>query len=63
MFKDAVFSGPNAGKYGLEKFPYLDTFHAVIVNPFKPRTAAVHIEINHLFCREATLQANTWSKY
>ena len=26
----SVFS-PNAGKYGLEKAPYLDTFHAVLV--------------------------------
>ena len=26
-----VFS-PNAGKYGPEKTPYLDTFHAVIVS-------------------------------
>ena len=25
-----VFSGLNAGKYGPEKTPYLDTFHAVI---------------------------------
>ena len=24
-----VFSGPNTGKYGTEKTPYLDTFHAV----------------------------------
>ena len=24
------FSSPNAGKYGLEKTPYLDTFHAVL---------------------------------
>ena len=24
------FSGPNAGKYGPEKTPYLHTFHAVI---------------------------------
>ena len=23
------FSGPNTGKYGPEKSPYLDTFHAV----------------------------------
>ena len=27
--KYGVFSGPNAGKYGPEKTPYLDTFHAV----------------------------------
>ena len=26
--KYGVFSGPNAGKYGPEKTPYLDTFHA-----------------------------------
>ena len=25
-----IFSGPNTGKYGAEKTPYLDTFHAVI---------------------------------
>ena len=24
--------GPNAGKYGLEETPYLDTFHAVYKN-------------------------------
>ena len=36
MFKHGVFSGPyfpvfglNIGKYGPEKFPYFDTFHAV----------------------------------
>ena len=36
MSKYEVFSGPyfpvfglNAGKYGTEKTPYLDTFHAV----------------------------------
>ena len=27
------FSGLNAGKYGQENTPYLDTFHAVIINP------------------------------
>ena len=27
--KYGVFSGPNTGKYGPEKPPYLDTFHAV----------------------------------
>ena len=27
--KYGVFSGPNAGKYGPEKTPYLGTFHAV----------------------------------
>ena len=27
--KYGVFSGPNTGKYGPEKTPYLDTFHAV----------------------------------
>ena len=26
-----VFSGPNTGKYGPEKTPYLDTFYAVPV--------------------------------
>ena len=29
--KVSVFS-PNAGKYGPEKTPYLDTFHAVSIN-------------------------------
>ena len=24
------FSGPNTGKYGLEKTPYLDSFHTAI---------------------------------
>ena len=28
--KYGVFSGPNTGKYGTEKIPYLDTFRAVI---------------------------------
>ena len=39
MSKSGVFSGPYfpvfspiTGKYGLEKIPYLDTFHAVVVN-------------------------------
>ena len=29
--KYEVFSGPNTGKHGPEKTPYLDTFHAVII--------------------------------
>ena len=40
MSKYGVYSGayfsvfsPNAGKYGPEKTPYLDTFHAVLLNP------------------------------
>ena len=39
MSKDEVFSGPyflafspNTGKYGPEKTPYLDTFHAVVIS-------------------------------
>ena len=39
MYKYGVFSGPylsvfsqNAGKYGPEKTPYLDTFHALIIS-------------------------------
>ena len=28
--KYGVFSGPNTGKYGLEKTPYLDTLHAIL---------------------------------
>ena len=28
--KYGVFSGPNTGKYGLEKATYLETFHAVV---------------------------------
>ena len=31
MSKYGVFSGPNAGKYGPEKTPYLDTFQALQV--------------------------------
>ena len=31
MSKYGVFSGPNAGKYGPEKTPYMDTFHEMIV--------------------------------
>ena len=41
MYQYKVFSGPyfpvfspNAGKYGPEKTPYFDTFHAVIMTPF-----------------------------
>ena len=30
MFRYGVFSGSNTGKYGTEKTPYLDTFHAVL---------------------------------
>ena len=30
--KYRVFSGPNIGKYGPEKTPYLDTFHGVFRN-------------------------------
>ena len=30
MSKYGVFSGPNAGKYGPEKTPHLDTFHALL---------------------------------
>ena len=29
MCKYGVLSGPNTGKYGPERTPYLDTFHAV----------------------------------
>ena len=29
MSKFGVFSDPNAGKYGPEKTPYVNTFHAV----------------------------------
>ena len=31
LTKYGVFSGPNGGKYGQEKTPYLDTFHPVFV--------------------------------
>ena len=31
MSKYGIFSAPNAGKYGLEKTPYLDTFHVMRV--------------------------------
>ena len=31
LSKYGVFSGPNIGKYGPEKVPYLDNFHAVNV--------------------------------
>ena len=31
LSKYGVFSGPNTGKYGPKKTPYLDTFHAVMV--------------------------------
>ena len=41
MYQYKVFSGPyfpvfspNTGKYGPEKTPYFDTFHAVIMTPF-----------------------------
>ena len=42
MFKYKVFSGPyfsvfspNTGKYGSEKSPYLDIFHAVDISRIK----------------------------
>ena len=31
MSKNVFFSGPNTGKYGPEKTPYLGTFHAISV--------------------------------
>ena len=37
MSKYGIFSGPNTGKYGPEKAPYLDTFHTV-GNLKKPNT-------------------------
>ena len=33
--KYGVISGPNTGKYGPEKTPYLDTFHAATVKKKK----------------------------
>ena len=43
MSKYGGFSGPYAGKYGPEKIPYMDTFHAV-----HSALAPNHIEV----CRE-----------
>ena len=33
---------PNTGKYGTEKTPYLDTYHAVKIVPFKTLHSAYH---------------------
>ena len=37
MPKYGVFSGPNVGKYGPEKTPYMDTFIAVRSIPGTPQ--------------------------
>ena len=42
----SVFS-PNAGKYGLEKTPYLDTFHAVIGLAEKSTSLEKKLEIEN----------------
>ena len=39
--KYGIFSGPNTGKYGPEKAPYWDTFHAVISNHPKDRVSSI----------------------
>ena len=36
MFMELIFVlSPNTGKYGHEKTPYLDTFHAVVTKFFR----------------------------
>ena len=42
----SVFS-PNAGKYGLEKTPYLDTFHAVVGPAEKSTSLEKKLEIEN----------------
>ena len=44
--KYGVISGPNTGKYGPEITPYLDTFHAVLVNigSIKVNETLIHID-------------------
>ena len=42
----SVFS-PNAGKYGLEKTPYLDTFHAVVGLAEKSTSLEKKLEIEN----------------
>ena len=39
MSKYRVFSGLNAGKYGPEKTPYLDTFYTVVIQLWKDQVA------------------------
>ena len=39
--KYGVFSGPNAGKYGPEKTPYLDIFHAMLTYRFSKNSLVI----------------------
>ena len=38
-----VFSGPNTGKYGPEKTPYLDTFYAVNLYPISRQYSLLYL--------------------
>ena len=48
MIKYGVFSGPNPGKYGPEKTPCLDTFHAVSVMRSSNVNEAIRAVLNFL---------------
>ena len=61
--KYGVFSGPyfpvfglNTGKYGPEKTPYLDTFHAIRVY----NSANISILDNQMFCTNSTKIVMSW---
>ena len=61
--KYGVFSGPyfpvfglNTGKYGPEKTPYLDTFHAIRVY----NSANISILDNQMFCINSTKIVMSW---
>ena len=47
---------PNAGKYGPEKTPYLDTFQAVNHNHFKPFLLNVLIRLDNFYMSSAQSQ-------
>ena len=42
LSKYEVFSGPNTEKYGPEKTPYLNTFHAVTTHVLAPFRTMFH---------------------
>ena len=47
--KYGVFSGPNTGKYGPEKTPYLDTFHVVLLRIMSLQYGVVKTLCNAVF--------------
>ena len=59
--KNGVFSGPNTGKYGPEKTPYLDTFHAVIITIFYQIIHCHCCSIVYFYIIYFTFTINKWS--